>query len=47
MAKIMIVDDATFLRAMLKDILNNGGHRVIAEAADGEESRGEIQIVPA
>ncbi|MFB9278806.1 response regulator [Cohnella cellulosilytica] len=34
MAKIMVVDDAAFLRAMLKDILVNAGHEVITEAAN-------------
>ena len=38
MAKIMIVDDAAFMRQMLKDILQMGGHIVIAEASSGEEA---------
>lgn len=38
MAKIMVVDDAAFLRAMLKDILVKGGHEVIVEAKDGLEA---------
>jgi len=37
-AKIMIVDDAAFLRAMLKEILVQGGHEVITEASNGEEA---------
>jgi two-component system chemotaxis response regulator CheY len=38
MATIMIVDDAAFLRAMLKEILIRGGHEVITEAGNGEEA---------
>ena len=38
MARIMIVDDAAFLRMMLKDILEQGGHEVICEASNGEEA---------
>lgn len=35
MAKIMVVDDAAFMRMMLKDILTKGGHEVIGEAENG------------
>ncbi|WNR42675.1 response regulator [Paenibacillus roseipurpureus] len=35
MAKILIVDDAAFMRMMLKDILTKGGHEVIGEAENG------------
>lgn len=35
MAKILIVDDAAFMRMMLKDILTKGGHDVIGEAENG------------
>ncbi len=38
MAKIMIVDDAAFLRAMLKDILVGAGHEVVTEAGNGQEA---------
>ncbi len=38
MAKIMVVDDAAFLRVMLKEILVQGGHEVIVEASNGEEA---------
>ena len=36
MAKILITDDAAFMRMMLKDILTKEGH-TIEEAANGEE----------
>ena len=35
MAKFLIVDDARLARMMLKNILTEAGHEVIAEAADG------------
>ncbi|MBW5448297.1 response regulator [Cohnella sp. CFH 77786] len=38
MARIMIVDDAAFLRAMLREILTQGGHEVVTEASDGEDA---------
>ncbi|RUS42219.1 response regulator [Cohnella sp. AR92] len=38
MAKILVVDDAAFMRIMLKDILSKGGHEVVAEAANGLEA---------
>ncbi|OAS16054.1 two-component system response regulator [Paenibacillus oryzisoli] len=36
MAKILIVDDAAFMRMMLKDILTKGGHEVVGEAENGK-----------
>ncbi|WP_172251181.1 response regulator [Saccharibacillus deserti] len=38
MAKIMIVDDAAFMRIVLKEMLNKLGHEVVAEAANGVEA---------
>lgn len=38
MAKIMVVDDAAFMRMMLKDTLSKGGYTDICEAADGAEA---------
>jgi len=35
MAKILIVDDAAFMRMMLKDILTKGGHEIVGEAENG------------
>ena len=32
---VMVVDDAAFMRMMLKDILNNNGYQVIGEAENG------------
>ena len=38
MAKILIVDDAAFMRMMRKDILTKNGYEVVAEAANGVEA---------
>ena len=38
MARILVVDDAAFMRMMLKDILTKGGFEIAGEAADGVEA---------
>jgi two-component system, chemotaxis family, chemotaxis protein CheY len=38
MAKIMIVDDASFMRSSLKFIAEKNGHTVVGTAADGREA---------
>ena len=38
MATALVVDDAAFMRMMLKDILTKGGYDVVGEAADGNEA---------
>jgi two-component system chemotaxis response regulator CheY len=38
MAKIIIVDDAAFMRLNLKQIMEGLGHEVIAEAENGKEA---------
>lgn len=38
MAKIMIVDDAAFMRAILKDMILSAGHEIVGEATNGEEA---------
>jgi two-component system, chemotaxis family, chemotaxis protein CheY len=38
MANILVVDDAAFMRMMLKDILTKGGHQIAGEAANGVEA---------
>jgi len=35
--RIMIVDDAAFMRMVIKDILTKNGYEVVAEAVDGED----------
>jgi len=38
MGTIMIVDDASFMRAVLKKIVLQAGHEVVAEMANGDEA---------
>jgi two-component system, chemotaxis family, chemotaxis protein CheY len=38
MARILIVDDALFMRRMVGDVLRGGGHDVVGEAANGVEA---------
>jgi two-component system chemotaxis response regulator CheY len=38
MARIMVVDDAAFMRKLLTDTLAAGGHEVVGEAANGVEA---------
>ena len=37
MGKILIVDDTLFMRTLLKNVLNNGGHTIVGEAVDGSD----------
>ncbi len=37
-AKVLVTDDAIFMRRMLTDILKAGGYDVVGEAANGKES---------
>ena len=36
--RVLIVDDAAFMREMLRDMLTEGGYEVIAEAVDGDQA---------
>lgn len=38
MAKILIVDDASFMRMTIKDILNKNGYNDLCEACDGMQA---------
>ena len=38
MARVLVTDDAAFMRMMLKNHLAAGGHEVIGEAANGAEA---------
>ncbi|RXJ00716.1 response regulator [Anaerobacillus alkaliphilus] len=38
LARIMIVDDAAFMRMTLKNIISQAGHEVVGEAANGLEA---------
>ena len=35
---ILVVDDAMFMRTMLKNMLIKNGHKVVGEASDGKEA---------
>ena len=43
MGIVMVVDDASFMRAGLKKIILQSGHEVIAEAANGDEAINQFQ----
>jgi len=45
MGTVMVVDDASFMRAVLKKIILQSGHEVIAEAANGEEAISQFEDV--
>lgn len=36
--RILVVDDAAFMRMMIKDILDKNGFEIVGEAADGHEA---------
>lgn len=38
MTKVLIVDDASFMRAMLKNILIKNGYEVVGEACNGQDA---------
>ena len=38
MARILVVDDAAFMRKMVSDALAKGGHEVVGEAGNGVEA---------
>lgn len=43
--RVLIVDDAMFMRRMLSDILEKGGHTVCGEASTGKEAVEQYQEV--
>ena len=38
MARVLVVDDAAFMRKMVTDALTKGGHEVVGEAGNGNEA---------
>lgn len=38
MARVLVVDDAAFMRKMVSDALMGGGHEIVGEAANGVEA---------
>jgi len=45
MARVLVVDDAAFMRKVLGDALAKGGHEVVAEAANGDEAVARFQEI--
>lgn len=45
MARVLIVDDAAFMRKLLTDALTSGGHEVAGEAANGNEAVARFQEI--
>ena len=43
MARILVVDDAAFMRKMVSDALTKGGHEVVGEAGNGLEAVAQYQ----
>ena len=43
MARILVVDDAAFMRKMVSDALIKGGHEVVGEAGNGQEAIARFQ----
>jgi two-component system, chemotaxis family, chemotaxis protein CheY len=43
MARVLVVDDAAFMRKMVTDALTKGGHEVIGEAGNGQEAVARFQ----
>jgi two-component system chemotaxis response regulator CheY len=38
MARVLVVDDAAFMRKVVSDALTSGGHEVVGEAGNGAEA---------
>ena len=43
MARVLVVDDAAFMRKLLGDALASGGHEVVGQAANGDEAVARFQ----
>ena len=43
MARVLVVDDAAFMRKMVTDALTKGGHEVVGEAGNGAEAVTQFQ----
>ena len=43
MGKVLVVDDAKFMRAVLSKIIMQSGHQVVAEATNGDEAIQQFQ----
>ena len=45
MARVLVVDDAAFMRKMVSDALTKGGHEVVGEAGNGLEAVSQFQAL--
>ena len=43
MARILVADDASFMRQMIREIVESDGHEVVGEASDGIEAVSEFK----
>ena len=43
MARVLVVDDAAFMRKLVTDALTSGGHEVVGEAGNGTEAIARFQ----
>lgn len=43
--RVLIADDAAFMRMLLKGILEKGGYEVVGEAKDGEEAVHQFKLL--
>lgn len=41
--RVLIADDALFMREMIKDIIRQGGYEVVGEAADGNDAMNKFR----
>jgi two-component system chemotaxis response regulator CheY len=44
-ARVLVVDDAAFMRKLVSDVLTNGGHEAVGEAGDGVEAVAQYQAL--
>jgi two-component system, chemotaxis family, chemotaxis protein CheY len=45
MARVLVVDDAAFMRKMVTDALSKGGHEVVGEAGNGNEALTQFEAL--
>ncbi len=45
MARVLVADDASFMRQMIREIVESDGHEVVGEASDGVEALDEYKRV--
>jgi two-component system, chemotaxis family, chemotaxis protein CheY len=45
MARVLVVDDAAFMRKMVTDALGKGGHEVVGEAGNGNEALTQFEAL--